>query len=69
MVNKQVYQVIDFARRLPHFLKLSPNDQRYLLKNSWNEVLILSVAYLSVPVSSKHVTSMKNSVMICDLFE
>lgn len=51
MVNKQVYQVIDFARRLPHFLKLSQNDQRYLLKNSWNEVLILTVAYLSVPVS------------------
>lgn len=51
MVNKQVYQVIDFARRLPHFLKLSQNDQRYLMKHSWNEVLILSVAYLSTSVS------------------
>lgn len=51
MVNKQVYQVIDFARRLPHFLKLPLNDQRYLLKHSWNEVLILSVAYLSTSVS------------------
>jgi hypothetical protein len=52
MVNRQVYQVIDFARRLPHFLKLSQNDQMYLLKHGWNELLILTVAYLSVPVSS-----------------
>lgn len=51
MVNKQVYQVVDFARRLPHFLKLPANDQRFLLKHSWNEVLILTVAYLSTPVS------------------
>jgi hypothetical protein len=51
MVNKQVYQIVDFARRLPHFLKLKQTDQMYLLKHGWNELLILSVAYLSVPVS------------------
>lgn len=51
MVNKQVYQLIDFARRLPHFLKLATDDQKQLLKSSWNELLILSVAYMSIPVS------------------
>ncbi|CRK90076.1 CLUMA_CG003795, isoform A [Clunio marinus] len=49
MVNKNVYQVIDFARRLPHFLKLSKSDQMSLLKHSWNELLILSVGHLSIP--------------------
>lgn len=51
MVNKQVYQLVDFARRLPHFMKLPRDDQVSLLKGSWNELLIVSVAFLSIPVS------------------
>jgi hypothetical protein len=50
MINKQVYQHYDFERRLPHFAKLPQNDQIQLFKNSWNELLILQVAYMSVPV-------------------
>ncbi|CAO1407858.1 unnamed protein product [Diamesa tonsa] len=49
MVNKQVYQLVDFARRLPHFMKLPRDDQVSLLKGSWNELLIVSVAFLSIP--------------------
>lgn len=53
MVNKQVYQHFDFARRLPHFLKLPQDDQIQLYMSSWNELLILQVAYMSVPVRIK----------------
>lgn len=53
MVNRQVYQHFDFCRRLPHFQKLPSVDQMNMLKNSWNELLILQVAYMSVPVRHK----------------
>lgn len=50
MMNKQIYQSLDFSRRLPHFLKLEIDDQINLIKQGWNELLILNVAYLSIPV-------------------
>ena len=52
MVNKQIFQLIDFARRLPHFPKLAREDQVMLVKCGWNEVLIASVAFRSVEVGS-----------------
>ncbi|XP_070496291.1 protein ultraspiracle [Chironomus tepperi] len=48
MINKQVFQHMDFCRRLPHFTKLPHNDQMYLLKQSLNELLILNIAYMSI---------------------
>lgn len=52
MINKQIYQALDFSRRLPHFLKLDIKDQINLIKQGWNELIILNVAYLSIEVSS-----------------
>ena len=51
MINKQVFQHMDFCRRLPQFTKLPHNDQMYLLKQSLNELLILNIAYMSIQVS------------------
>lgn len=48
MVNKQIGQIIEFARRVPHFGELSKADQILLLKSSWNELLIISVAWRSI---------------------
>lgn len=48
MVNKQIYQLVDFARRLPHFTSLKKEDQVMLLKSGWNELLIATVAWRSV---------------------
>lgn len=48
MVNRQIYQLVDFARRLPHFTALQKADQVMLLKSGWNELLIATVAWRSV---------------------
>lgn len=50
MVNKQIYQLIDFARRLPHFTNLHRDDQVMLLRCGWNEMLIAAVAWRSMEV-------------------
>lgn len=48
MVNKQLGQIIEFAKRVPHFNGLCKEDQILLLKSSWNELLIISVAWRSI---------------------
>lgn len=48
MVNKQLGQIIEFAKRVPHFNGLSRADQILLLKSGWNELLIISVAWCSI---------------------
>lgn len=48
IVNKALEKIIDFARRVPHFNDLAKKDQILLLKSSWNELLIISVAWRSV---------------------
>ena len=50
MANRQLYQLIDYARRMPHFPQLPRDDQVMLLKSSWNELLIASVAWRSIEV-------------------
>lgn len=50
MVNKQLYQLIDYARRMPHYSQLQREDQITLLRAGWNELLIASVAYKSIEV-------------------
>jgi len=47
MVNKQIGQIIEFARRVPYFNEMNKSDQIMLLKSSWNELLIISVAWRS----------------------
>lgn len=51
MVNKQLYQLIEYARRMPHFSQLQREDQVTLLRAGWNELLIATVAWRSIEVS------------------
>ncbi|XP_055382463.1 protein ultraspiracle isoform X2 [Condylostylus longicornis] len=48
MVNKQLYQMVEYARRMPYFSKLQLDDQVLLLKAGWNELLIANVAWRSI---------------------
>lgn len=50
MVNKQLYQLIEYARRMPHFAQLQREDQITLLRAGWNELLIATVAWRSIEV-------------------
>lgn len=48
MVNKQLYQLIEYARRMPYFDRLQREDQVTLLRAGWNELLIATVAWRSI---------------------
>ncbi|XP_055706545.1 protein ultraspiracle isoform X2 [Phlebotomus papatasi] len=48
MANKQLYQLIEYARRMPHFAQLQREDQVTLLRAGWNELIIASVAWRSI---------------------
>ncbi|KAM7350076.1 retinoid X receptor ultraspiracle [Cochliomyia hominivorax] len=48
MVNKQLFQMVEYARRTPHFTHLQREDQILLLKAGWNELLIANVAWCSI---------------------
>lgn len=48
MVNKQLFEMVEYARRAPHFDHLSKEDQVLLLKAGWNELLIANVAWCSI---------------------
>uniref|UniRef100_A0A0K8TPF2 Nuclear receptor subfamily 2 group B member 4 n=1 Tax=Tabanus bromius TaxID=304241 RepID=A0A0K8TPF2_TABBR len=48
MVNKQLFQLVEYARRMPHFAHLQKEDQVTLLKAGWNELLIANVAWRSI---------------------
>lgn len=45
MVDKKIFQLIDFARRMPYITNLHRNDQMMLLRCGWNEMLIAAVAW------------------------
>lgn len=48
MINKQLFQMFEYARRVPHFSQLQREDQIMLLKAGWNELLIANVAWCSI---------------------
>lgn len=51
MVNKQLFQLIEYARRMPYFDRLQREDQVTLLRAGWNELLIATVAWRSIEVT------------------
>ena len=68
MVNKQIFQLIDFARRLPHFPKLLREDQVMIVKCGWNEILIASVAFRSVEVSFNYIFNVSSIYFMKKIF-
>lgn len=67
MVNKQLYQLIEYARRTPHFAQLQREDQITLLRAGWNELLIATVAWRSIEVCvpfDRHIQQSQSSFNI-----
>lgn len=46
--NSQLSQLIDWARRVPHFNTLSLDDQCALIRASWRDILCCSLAFRSI---------------------
>ncbi|XP_037081750.1 LOW QUALITY PROTEIN: retinoic acid receptor RXR-like [Pollicipes pollicipes] len=47
-MDHQLRQLIEWAKRIPHFLELHRADQVALLSAGWNELIIASLSYRSV---------------------
>ncbi|XP_026145417.1 retinoic acid receptor RXR-beta-A-like isoform X7 [Carassius auratus] len=48
--DKQLFTLVEWAKRIPHFSELSLDDQVILLRAGWNELLIASFSHRSIAV-------------------
>ncbi|KAL2729594.1 retinoic acid receptor RXR-alpha-B isoform X1 [Vespula squamosa] len=48
--NKQLFQLVAWAKHIPHFTSLPLEDQVLLLRAGWNELLIASFSHRSINV-------------------
>ncbi|XP_015788497.1 retinoic acid receptor RXR-alpha-B [Tetranychus urticae] len=48
--DRQLYQLIEWAKHIPHFCDLPIEDQIVLLKSGWNELLIAGFSHASMNV-------------------
>ncbi|KAL2782211.1 retinoic acid receptor RXR-alpha isoform b [Daubentonia madagascariensis] len=48
--DKQLFTLVEWAKRIPHFSELPLDDQVILLRAGWNELLIASFSHRSVAV-------------------
>nr|XP_020740890.1 retinoic acid receptor RXR-gamma isoform X2 [Odocoileus virginianus texanus] len=48
--DKQLFTLVEWAKRIPHFSDLTLEDQVILLRAGWNELLIASFSHRSVSV-------------------
>lgn len=48
--DRQLYQLVEWAKHIPHFTELPIEDQVVLLKSGWNELLIAGFSYRSIDV-------------------
>ncbi|XP_060754145.1 retinoic acid receptor RXR-gamma-A isoform X2 [Neoarius graeffei] len=48
--DKQLFTLVEWAKRIPHFSQLPLDDQVILLRAGWNELLIASFSHRSVSV-------------------
>ncbi|KAJ8934648.1 hypothetical protein NQ314_013247 [Rhamnusium bicolor] len=46
--NKQLLQLVEWAKLIPHFTSLPVSDQVLLLRAGWNELLIASFSHRSI---------------------
>ncbi|BES88371.1 ultraspiracle [Nesidiocoris tenuis] len=47
-VDNQMVQLVEWAKHIPHFTSLPVDDQLTLLKQGWNELLIIGLAWRSI---------------------
>nr|WDQ26779.1 ultraspiracle [Sogatella furcifera] len=48
--DKQLFQLVDWAKHIPHFTALPLEDQVLLLRAGWNELLIAAFSHRSVDI-------------------
>jgi hypothetical protein len=48
--DKQLFQLVEWAKHIPHFTELPLDDQVVLLRAGWNELLIAAFSHRSVGV-------------------
>ncbi|XP_054281639.1 retinoic acid receptor RXR-alpha-B-like isoform X2 [Macrosteles quadrilineatus] len=48
--DKQLFQLVEWAKHIPHFTSLPLDDQVLLLRTGWNELLIAAFSHRSVEV-------------------
>nr|ADT64884.1 retinoid X receptor [Gryllus firmus] len=48
--NKQLFQLVEWAKHIPHFTSLPLEDQVLLLRAGWNELLIAAFSHRSMEV-------------------
>ncbi|XP_065510874.1 retinoic acid receptor RXR-beta [Caloenas nicobarica] len=48
--DKQLFTLVEWAKRIPHFSQLPLDDQVILLRAGWNELLIASFSHRSITV-------------------
>ncbi|KAE8572959.1 estrogen related receptor [Halyomorpha halys] len=53
LYDKELVNVISWAKQIPGFTDLSLNNQMRLLQSTWTEILTLSLAFRSLPPSGK----------------
>ncbi|KAG7245922.1 hypothetical protein CRUP_038054, partial [Coryphaenoides rupestris] len=46
--DKQLFALVEWAKRIPHFSELPLDDQVILLRAGWNELLIASFSHRSI---------------------
>ncbi|XP_052002691.1 retinoic acid receptor RXR-beta-B-like [Xyrauchen texanus] len=51
--DKQLYTLVEWAKRIPHFSELSLDDQVILLRAGWNELLIAAFSHRSISVKDE----------------
>uniref|UniRef100_S4RTR1 Retinoid X receptor, gamma b n=1 Tax=Petromyzon marinus TaxID=7757 RepID=S4RTR1_PETMA len=49
--DKQLFTLVEWSKRVPHFSELPLDDQVILLRAGWNELLIASFSHRSIGVS------------------
>lgn len=63
VAEKQLYALVDWAKRIPHFTELSIDDQLVLLKTAWNELLIAGFSYQSI--NTKDQIVLASGLFVC----
>lgn len=56
--NRQLYQLVNWAKNIPHFASLPLEDQVLLLRAGWNELLIAAFSHRSIDV--------EDGIVLCD---
>lgn len=53
LYDRELVGIISWAKQIPGFTELSLNDQMRLLQSTWAEILTLTLAYRSMPLTGK----------------